>query len=98
MPHGHASLLVALEETLYPGQTVIIRGTQPGIRDWQKLAAQPYAPRRFTLAIPATAQDLPGELATRSIQGGIVAYVCTGNTCGAALTDRETFTLSLEKT
>ena len=98
MPHGHASLLVALEETLYPGQTVIIRGTQPLISDWQKQAAQPYAPRRFTLTIPATAQQLPGELSTREAQGDAVAYICKGNTCGAALTDKETFTLSLTKT
>jgi uncharacterized protein YyaL (SSP411 family) len=98
MPHGHASLLVALEETLYPGQTVIIRGTEPAIRDWQKQAAQPYAPRRFTLTIPATAVQLPGQLSAREVHGNAVAYLCKGNTCGAPLTDRETFITSLTET
>jgi hypothetical protein len=30
MPHGHTSLLVALEESLFPFQTVIIRGNPAG--------------------------------------------------------------------
>ena len=95
MPHGHASLLVALEEILYPGQTIIIRGNWPAIRDWQKLATQPYAPRRFTLTIPAAAQQLPGELSTRVPQGDVVAYICKGNTCGTPVTDKQAFALSL---
>jgi len=98
MPHGHASLLVALEEILYPGQTVIIRGTEPLISDWQQQATQAYAPRRFTLTIPARVQQLPGELSTRKAQGDVVAYICRGNTCGAPLTDRASFNTSLTET
>ena len=95
MPHGHASLLVALEEILYPGQTVIIRGTEPLISDWQQQATQAYAPRRFTLTIPARVQQLPGELSTRKAQGDVVAYICRGNTCGAPLKDKASFNTSL---
>jgi uncharacterized protein YyaL (SSP411 family) len=98
MPHGHASLLVALEETLFPGQTVIIRGTEPAITHWQEQAAQPYAPRRFTLTIPATANRLPGELNARVPQGDAVAYLCKGNTCSAPVTDPESFKESLTET
>ena len=98
MPHGHASLLVALEEILYPGQTVIIRGTEPLISDWQQQATQTYAPRRFTLTIPARVQQLPGELSTRKAQSDVVAYICRGNTCSAPLTDRESFNTSLTET
>jgi uncharacterized protein YyaL (SSP411 family) len=98
MPHGHASLLVALEETLFPYQTIIIRGTEPAITHWQKAAAQPYAPRRFTLAIPATVNRLPGQLHARTPQDDVVAYLCKANTCSAPVTDFETFNTSLTET
>jgi len=95
MPHGHASLLVALEETLFPYQTIIIRGTEPAITNWQAQSAQPYAPRRFTLTIPAAVNQLPGQLNARAPQGDAVAYLCKGNTCSAPVTDFETFNTSL---
>ena len=98
MPHGHASLLVALEENLFSYQTIIIRGTEPAISNWQKQAAQPYAPRRFTLAIPANVPRLPGQLETRAAQDDTVAYLCQGNTCSAPVTDFETFNTSLTET
>ena len=95
MPHGHASLLVALEETLFPYQTVIIRGTEPAITNWQAQAARPYVSRRFTLAIPATVNHLPGQLDARAPQDDTVAYLCKGNTCSAPVTDFGTFNTSL---
>jgi len=98
MPHGHASLLVALEETLFPYQTVIIRGTEPAITNWQKAAAQSYAPRRLTLAIPATVNQLPGQLHARAPQDEVVAYLCKANTCSTPVTDFETFNTALTAT
>jgi len=98
MPHGHTSLLVALEETLFPCQTVIIRGTEPAITDWRQQATQGYTPRRFTLAVPATVKTLPGLLQTRIPEGNIVAWLCSGNTCSAPVTDPETFTNALAET
>ena len=83
MPHGHASLLLALEESLFPFQTVIIRGSNAAIADWQSLATQPYAPRRFTLTIPETVDKLPGQLGERVPRGETVAYVCSGHSCSA---------------
>jgi hypothetical protein len=98
MPHGHASLLVALEETLFPYQTIIIRGTQPAITNWQAQAAQPYVPRRFILTIPSTVRELPGQLGARIPEGDVVAYLCRGNTCSAPVTDLETFNTALTAT
>jgi uncharacterized protein YyaL (SSP411 family) len=98
MPHGHASLLVALEETLFPYQTVIIRGPAPAVTTWQAQAARPYAPRRCTLTIPATANRLPVQLDTRVPEGDAVAYVCRGNTCSAPVTSLETFNTELTAT
>jgi len=98
MPHAHASLLVALEETLFPYQTVIIRGPAAAVTNWQAQAARPYAPRRCTLTIPATANRLPGQLDSRVAEGDAVAYVCRGNTCSAPVTSLETFNTELTAT
>jgi len=91
MPQGHASLLLALEESLFPFQTVVIRGSNTTIADWQSLATQPYAPRRFTLTIPETVDKLPGQLGDRTPTGETVAYVCSGHSCSAPVTDIDNF-------
>ncbi len=95
MPHGHASLLVALEESLYPCQTLVIRGTDEALSEWQAMATQPYAPRRLTLAIPDSIATLPGQLAERSPRVETVAYSCNGHSCRAPITDRTTFKTAL---
>jgi uncharacterized protein YyaL (SSP411 family) len=86
MPHGHTSLLVALEESLFPFQTVIIRGNPAELAEWHAVASRPYAPARLTLAIPDDATGLPGQLAQRSARGHGVAYVCEGTRCGLPVT------------
>jgi len=91
MPHGHTSLLAALEESLFDLQTIIIRGAQAEFADWHAAAARAYAPRRLTLAIPDTVVSLPGELAARRPLGCTVAYVCSGRSCSAPVTDRAAF-------
>jgi uncharacterized protein YyaL (SSP411 family) len=98
MPHGHASLLVALEESLFPLQIVIIRGAGSTLPDWHNLAARSYAPRRLALAIPNEARDLPAQLQQRKPEGDAVAYICNGLTCGAPLRDRSEFTRQLSTT
>jgi hypothetical protein len=98
MPHGHASLLVALEESLYPLQTVIIRGNGSRLREWHAVAARPYAPRRLTLAIPDDAGNLPAQLQQRRPEGDAVAYLCSGLSCGAPLRELAEFTRQLSPT
>jgi uncharacterized protein YyaL (SSP411 family) len=92
MPHGHASLLVALEETLFPLQTVVIRGTDSTLPAWHSLAAHVYAPRRYTLAIPNAVDDLPAQLQQRKADGDAIAYICSGLACGKPLRDLAEFT------
>ena len=98
MPHGHASLLVALEESLFPFQSVIIRGSAPAMAAWHAAAATPYAPRRLTLAIPADASDLPGQLQARAPGPDPVAYVCSGLSCSAPVTGLDVFEALLSET
>ncbi len=98
MPQGHASLLLALEESLFPLQTVVIRGTKDATIDWQALAVRPYAPRRLTVTIPETAGPLPGLLGERVPRGETVAYVCSGHSCSAPITAIERFKTRLTDT
>lgn len=60
LPYAHNAMLLAVEEYLYPPQTIIVRGQPPVLQEWQALCTEKYAPRRMTLAIPDDAQNLPG--------------------------------------
>ena len=59
-PHGHVSLITALEEYVHHPETIIIRGDDAEISRWNKSAAKLYAPARMVFAIPAETEDLPG--------------------------------------
>jgi hypothetical protein len=98
MPHAHASLLVALEESLNPVQTVIVRGNEPAIDAWRKRLNRCYAPRRLGFVIPGTARALPGVLAQRTADGDAVAYICTGTSCSAPVADFAEFATQLALT
>ena len=69
-PHGHVTLLTALEEYLNHPEIVVIRGATDEIDRWQASAAKLYAPRRLVFAIDAAAADLPGALAERKPVAG----------------------------
>ncbi|NNC78477.1 MAG: thioredoxin domain-containing protein [Woeseiaceae bacterium] len=81
-PHGHVSLLTALEEALQEPEIIVIRGERVEIERWNASAARLYAPRRLVFSIPADADNLPGALADRkAVAGEIVAYRCLGTHC-----------------
>jgi len=90
-PYAHNTLLDAVEEYLYPPQTIIVRTKQEGIQQWLDSSAAIYAPRRFMVVIPDTVRDLPGLLNQRSMQGQFVAYVCDGHQCRPVITEPEHF-------
>ena len=83
----HNALLVAVEETLHPAQTIVLRGSRAALPAWQARCTQRYAPRRLTIAIPEDAKELPGILAQRNSKDGVTAYVCTGHACEAPVTE-----------
>jgi uncharacterized protein YyaL (SSP411 family) len=81
-PHGHVTLLTALEEYLAHPEIIVIRGETEEISRWSDAAARLYAPRRMVLAIPADEEDLPGALSDRNaVDGETVAYRCVGTHC-----------------
>ena len=87
-PNGHSTLLSALEETLKPPQTVILRGTQIEIRKWQQQLAKLYAPHRLVIAIPSDATNVPAALAEKKpTAAAVTAYVCVGSVCSAPVTE-----------
>ena len=90
VPHGHVSLLTALEENLDAPDIVVIRGAGGEIARRRDAAARLYAPRRLVFAIPADAASLPGALAERApIDGQTVAYRCRGTHCELPVTTWE---------
>jgi uncharacterized protein YyaL (SSP411 family) len=84
-PQAHTSLALALEETLNPPETVILRGEAATLETWRRDLARIYAPRRMVLAVPAGATDLPPPLADKPLRETAVAYVCQGSACSAPL-------------
>ena len=81
---GGTGLLLALEETIYPIETIVIRADD-NIKAWQDAVARDYAPRRLVFAISSDTEDLPGLLGERKPRDGGVAYLCEGATCQAPI-------------
>jgi len=89
-PHGHVTLLTALEEYLDHPETILIRGEPGEAERWRDSAAKLYAPRRLVFAIPEAESRLPGALAERKpVAGQTVAYRCVGTHCSLPLTSWE---------
>jgi len=86
-PQAHMSLANALEDFLASMQILIVRGDAPQIESWTAGLSALYAPTRMIFAIPRDAAELPPALAAKRAAAGTVAYVCTGMTCSAPLTD-----------
>ena len=97
-PHGHVSLITALEEYLHHPETIIIRGEVEEITSWQTSAAKLYAPSRMVFAIPADATDLPGALVDRKPEKNqTIAYRCVGTHCSLPLTSWEALAADLSE-
>ena len=89
-PHGHVSLLAALEEYLQHPEIVVVRGAADEVGRWRDSAAKVYAPRRLVFAIPEDETGLPGALADRKpVDGETVAYRCVGTHCELPVTSWE---------
>ncbi|MDJ0701130.1 MAG: thioredoxin domain-containing protein [Woeseiaceae bacterium] len=89
-PHGHVSLLTALEEYLDHPEIIIIRGDES--ETWRDAAAKLYSPSRLVFAIPVDAASLPGALAERKpLDGQTVAYRCKGTHCDLPVSDWRSF-------
>jgi uncharacterized protein YyaL (SSP411 family) len=84
-PEAHAATLLALEDFLQPPHIVVIRGPAEAIEPWRHELNGVFAPRRWTLAVPSDATDLPAALQSKRAEGSALAYVCRGMSCSAPL-------------
>ena len=82
-PHGHTSLLMALDEFTAPPAIVVLRGSEDDLAGWRRELDKYYDPRRLVVAIPAEATGLPPGLVDKKPLDGTVAYLCRGMTCSA---------------
>jgi uncharacterized protein YyaL (SSP411 family) len=80
-PHGHMSLLEALDEYLAPPEIIIVREQASEDRKWQRELGKLYAPHRLVFSIPADTEDLDAALADKKAGTTTRAYVCRGSTC-----------------
>jgi len=85
-PQAHMSLLNALEDFLPSMQVLVIRGEAASAAEWARELGALYAPTRLIFAIP-TGEELPAALATKHAGAATAAYLCTGMTCSAPLTN-----------
>jgi uncharacterized protein len=87
MPSAHSTLLLALEDYLFPPQTIILRGeADRNLKIWQAACQKDYAPQRLCFPIPNDATDLPNTLTEKKAQASTVAYICTGHQCSMPIT------------
>ncbi len=98
-PHGHVSLLAALEEHQMNPDVIVIRGNTDEIFTWRDSAAKLYAPRRMVFAINSGETNLPGALAERApVDDETVAYRCVGTHCQMPITSWEALASELSET
>tara|TARA_R110002096_G_scaffold64920_3_gene158050 strand:+ start:38046 stop:40079 length:2034 start_codon:yes stop_codon:yes gene_type:complete len=97
-PHGHVSLITALEEYLKHPEIIVIRGDADEIQRWQDSAAKLYAPHRLVFAIDASESQLPGVLAERKASDdSTVAYRCIGTHCDLPVSSWEALAAGLSE-
>ncbi len=97
VPHGHCTMLDALDEILHPVPCIIVRAPQADLAEWMPVVQSTYAPGRMSFGIPDDAVGLPEALRVREPRDGGVAYVCEGTHCSAPLTNRASFAQALKK-
>ncbi len=97
-PHGHVTLLHALEEHVEHSEIIIIRGDDEEMSHWQRSAAKIYTPRRLLFAIGRDVEGLPGSLADRKpVEDETVAYRCIGTQCSLPITSWEALAAELSE-
>jgi len=86
----HCSLLHALELYLKPGIIIILRGTEPLLKQWQQITNRQYIAQLICVAM--TNNTIPPQaLKDKKPVGDICAYICEGTHCLPVVTDIDEF-------
>ena len=86
-PGGFAAMAMALEETIEPPRTLILRGEAEAVRAWQSELVQQFLPDVTVLAIPDATPALPPVLDKPARPEPVNAWLCRGVTCLAPVAD-----------
>ncbi len=95
-PSAHGALLTALNETINPPQSIILRGQPGALSKWSEVCVKKYVPHRQVFAIPNNAESLPGLLAERKAGDQPRAYICEGFSCKAPVENFSDFRKQME--
>ena len=93
---SHCSLLQAQQNFLHPPTIIILRGKKPMLKTWQEIAQKHYSTGLYCFAIPDDTK-LDESLSNKKILGDVCAYICTGTTCSAAITDINEYTKNIQQ-
>ncbi len=91
LPSAHGSLVMAMEEYLYPPRIIIIRGDPKSAREWTRPLLDQYLPGTMIMTIPSNEGNLPGILNNLKYAQETTAYICQGVSCSPPITDHEEF-------
>jgi uncharacterized protein len=80
-PAGCATLAQALDETLSPASTLVLRGAPDALADWSRRLACEFLPGTLVVAIPAGADALPPALDKPHPAGPVTGWLCRGPVC-----------------
>ena len=89
-PAGFGSLMIALEESIAPPTTVILRGEPGALAEWSRELAREFWPSTMVLAIREGVEGLPPVLDKPVDNHPVNAWVCQGVTCLLPISDLET--------
>jgi len=80
-PSAHNTLLHALDEDLYPPQSIIIRHGEGDFAQWIEAYRKNIQPYNLFMCIPKNTPELPGLLGKQATETEVVAYICRGHQC-----------------
>ncbi len=86
-PAGCATLVQALEETLSPASTLVLRGAPDALAGWSGRLAREFMPGTLVLAVPSGARGLPPALDKPHAAGPVTGWLCRGPVCLAPSQD-----------
>ena len=86
-PAGYAAMALALDESLSPPGTLVLRGSQAALPEWQAALAGEFLPDVTVLGIPDGTAGLPETLDKPARPEPVNGWLCRGVTCLAPIGD-----------
>ena len=90
IPAAFGSSLIAIEESIAPGPTLVIHGDSEEAKSWVEEGIETGSQRLSTYSVPLSAKRVPATIpATQSDSSDLVAYLCEGFTCSPPCRERK---------